>query len=333
MKERGKALGQGESGADGLSEDWIRRDSDTCTGQLRMPWSRAVLVLWILACVAATETHSESGQCADWEVDIINTVKAYHGEPAEISCPLFLTYTKLHDSTEHGSGLTLMWYKTRQNEDLEEPINFHQAGNRITKEVDTLWFWPVFANDSGHYTCILRNTTYCLQVTIPLLVIQKGLNGCHSIQEMVFPVELILGETRFLSCPNTAAFSKSSINSTVAWYKVPSKGRNEDRCQGGQRVGKDEDTMKEIEGKLVFLVVREYHRGDYTCIVTMTQRDHQYNLTRTVAVSLCASQPDLKPPVLIQPKADQQIEVEFGFTHNSLVDGRWEKCAGIKSSD
>ncbi|XP_041038737.1 interleukin-1 receptor accessory protein-like isoform X3 [Carcharodon carcharias] len=277
----------------------------------RMPWSLSVLMLWILACIAATETHSESGQCVDWGVDNINTVKAYNGEPAKISCPLFLTYIKFNYSMAHGSGLTLVWYKTRQNEDLEEPIDFHQAENRIVQMEDVLWFWPVLANDSGNYTCMLRNTTDCLKVAIPLLVIQKGRNSCNSSKEMVFPVELILGETRNLICPNTAEFSNSSINSTVAWYMDLSEDLNKDQCQGCRRVGKDMDTVKEIENKLLFFVVREYHEKEYTCIVTTTRRDQQYNLTRTVAVSICASQHDLKPPILVQPKADQQIEVEY----------------------
>ncbi|XP_078057687.1 interleukin-1 receptor accessory protein-like [Mustelus asterias] len=275
-----------------------------------MPWSLSALVLWILAYIAATEIHSESEQCVDWGVD--NTVKAYTGEPARISCPLFLTYIKFDNSMVPGSGLTPVWYRTRQNGDLEQPVGFHRAENRITNKEGVLWFWPVFANDSGRYTCVLRNTTYCLKAAIPLLVVEKGLNVCNSSKEMVFPVEFILGETRNLSCPNAVEFSNSSISSTVAWYGARSDGQNKVKCQRGQRVGRDMDTLKENEGKLFFYIVREYHIGEYTCIVTMAQRDRQYNLTRTVAVSLCASQHDPKPPVLVQPKSDQQIEVEYG---------------------
>ncbi|XP_067850987.1 interleukin-1 receptor accessory protein-like [Heptranchias perlo] len=267
-----------------------------------MPWAVSVFVLWILACIGATETlgHSESGQCLDWGVDSINKVKAYDGEPARIRCPLFLTYIKSSYSMAHGMGLTLVWYKTRRNEELEEPIDFHQAENRVAKEKDVLWFWPVFANDSGNYTCMLRNTTYCIKVAVPLLVIQKPADECTSNEEMVFPSELAIGESKNLSCPDTADFSKSSETSTIAWYK------------GCHRVTNNKNMVKEIElGKLSFLMVREYHGGEYTCIATVMRRSRSYNLTRTVIVSIAANQNQLKPPVLVQPNADQQMEVEY----------------------
>ncbi|XP_048398307.1 interleukin-1 receptor accessory protein-like isoform X2 [Stegostoma tigrinum] len=281
-----------------------------------MPWSLSIFAVYILTCIVATVTHrlSASGQCMDWDVDNVAEVKAYSEEPVRVSCPLFLAHSKLSYSMANDSGLTLVWYKTRENGELEELIDFDQAGNRITKKLEVLWFWPVFANDSGNYTCMLRNTTYCLKVAVPLLVIQKGHNVCNSSKEMIFPVQLALGETKILSCPDTTEFAKSSVSSTVAWYanEAPSEYHSKDQCQGCCRVENVVDMVREIEGKLVFSIVREYHKGEYTCITTMTQGERPYSLTRTVIVSICASQQELKAPVLILPKFDQQIKVEHG---------------------
>ncbi|XP_060690592.1 interleukin-1 receptor accessory protein isoform X3 [Hemiscyllium ocellatum] len=297
-----------------------------------MPWSHSIFALYVLTCIDPTQTYwlNASGQCMDWDVSNVPEVRAYDGEPARVSCPLFSTHVKLNYSTARGSGLTLTWYKNRQTEEL---IDFDQAGNRITKEQEVLWFWPVFANDSGNYTCMFRNTTYCLKVTVPLLVIQKGRNDCNSSKEMIFPVQFALGETKYLSCPDTTEFSKSSTNSTVAWYtyKAPSEHYEEDQCQGCCRVEEVVEIVSEIEGKLVFHVVREYHRAEYTCVVTMKQREQPYTLTRTVSISICASQQELKAPVLVLPKVNQQVIVEhapsyatelgcaFGVTLSILV--------------
>ncbi|GCC36713.1 hypothetical protein chiPu_0015211 [Chiloscyllium punctatum] len=281
-----------------------------------MPWSHSFFALYVLTCIDPTETYwlNASGQCMDWDVSNVREVRAYHGEPARVSCPLFSTHVKLNYSTARGSGLTLTWYKTRQTEELQELIDFDQAGNRITKEQEVLWFWPVFANDSGNYTCMVRNTTYCLKEAVPLLVIQKGLNDCNSSKEMIFSVQFALGETKYLSCPDTTEFSKSSTNSTVAWYtyKAPLEHHAKDQCQGCCRAQEVVEIVTEIEGKLVFHVVREYHRGEYTCIVTMKQREQPYTLTRTVSISICASQQELKAPVLVLPKVNQQVIVEHG---------------------
>uniref|UniRef100_UPI00398F749B interleukin-1 receptor accessory protein-like n=1 Tax=Pristiophorus japonicus TaxID=55135 RepID=UPI00398F749B len=142
------------------------------------------------------------------------------------------------------------------------------------------------------------NTTYCLKVAVPLLVFQKGSDGCTSNEKMTFPFELAVSETKYLRCPDTANFSETSVNSTIAWYRECSRVRM--------------DNVREIEGgELEFHSVREYHEGGYTCILTVMRRGHPYNLTRTVVASICASQNHPRPPILIQPTADQQMEVEY----------------------
>lgn len=95
-------------------------------------------------------------RCDDWGVDTMKQIQIYDGEPAKIKCPLFETFLKYNYSTAHSAGLTLIWYRIGQDRDLEEPINFRLPDNHISKEKDTLWFWPALLNDTGNYTCMLR---------------------------------------------------------------------------------------------------------------------------------------------------------------------------------
>lgn len=99
-------------------------------------------------------------RCDDWGVDTMKQIQIYDGEPAKIKCPLFETFLKYNYSTAHSAGLTLIWYRIGQDRDLEEPINFRLPDNRISKEKDTLWFWPALLNDTGNYTCMLRQVVW-----------------------------------------------------------------------------------------------------------------------------------------------------------------------------
>lgn len=95
-------------------------------------------------------------RCDDWGLDTTRQMQVFEDEPARIKCPLFEHFLKYNYSTAHSAGLTLIWYWTRQDRDLEEPINFRLPENRISKEKDVLWFRPTLLNDTGNYTCMLR---------------------------------------------------------------------------------------------------------------------------------------------------------------------------------
>ncbi|NXH73708.1 IL1AP protein, partial [Hydrobates tethys] len=157
-------------------------------------------------------------RCDDWGVDTMKQIQIYDGEPAKIKCPLFETFLKYNYSTAHSAGLTLIWYRIGQDRDLEEPINFRLPDNHISKEKDTLWFWPALLNDTGNYTCMLRNTTYCSKVAFPLEVVPKDQHSCvsHSIKptEEMFYLE----HASEIICPDIDGFYPASVTPTVKWY-------------------------------------------------------------------------------------------------------------------
>ncbi|OXB62992.1 hypothetical protein ASZ78_006394 [Callipepla squamata] len=249
-------------------------------------------------------------------------IQIYDGEPAKIKCPLFETFLKYNYSTAHSAGLTLIWYRIGQDRDLEEPINFRLPDNRISKEKDTLWFWPALLNDTGNYTCMLRNTTYCSKVAFPLEVVTKDQGSCvsHSIKpaEQMFYMEYA---NEKIVCPDIDGFYPVGVTPTIKWYQgswhlglsyirypniafiVPKQacrlvdGFNERHPQGP---------------KLVIGVVRSAYEGNYTCIVTFRDHGRTYNLTRTVKMKVVGSPNKALPPQFTSPNKEVVYELEAG---------------------
>ncbi|NWU82812.1 IL1AP protein, partial [Onychorhynchus coronatus] len=158
-------------------------------------------------------------RCDDWGVDTMKQIQIYEGEPAKIKCPLFETFLKYNYSTAHSAGLTLIWYRIAQDRDLEEPINYRLPDNHISKDKDTLWFWPALLNDTGNYTCMLRNTTYCSKVAFPLEVVSKDQHSC--VSRSIKPTEEMFyleHANQKIICPDIDGFYPASVTPTVKWY-------------------------------------------------------------------------------------------------------------------
>ncbi|XP_035747115.1 interleukin-1 receptor accessory protein isoform X4 [Egretta garzetta] len=243
---------------------------------------------------------SGSERCDDWGVDTMKQIQIYDGEPAKIKCPLFETFLKYNYSTAHSAGLTLIWYRIGQDRDLEEPINFRLPDNHISKEKDTLWFWPALQNDTGNYTCMLRNTTYCSKVAFPLEVVPKDQHSCvsHSIK----PIEemFYLEQTNEkIICPDIDGFYPASVTPTVKWYLNCNlvDGFYERYPQGP---------------RLVIGSVRSVYKGNYTCIVTFKDHGRTYNLTRTINMKVVGSPNKALPPQFISPNEKVVYELEAG---------------------
>ncbi|XP_053930249.1 interleukin-1 receptor accessory protein isoform X3 [Cuculus canorus] len=227
-------------------------------------------------------------------------IQIYDGEPAKIKCPLFETFLKYNYSTAHSAGLTLIWYRIGQDRDLEEPINFRLPDNHISKEKDTLWFWPALLNDTGNYTCMLRNTTYCSKVAFPLEVVAKDHQSCvsHSIK----PTEEMFYLEHFnekIICPAIDGFYPASVTPTVKWYFNCDlvDGFNERYPQGP---------------RLVIGIVRSVYEGNYTCIVTFKDHGRTYNLTRTIKMKVVGSPNKALPPQFVSPNEKVVYEMEAG---------------------
>ncbi|XP_073929625.1 interleukin-1 receptor accessory protein isoform X1 [Castor canadensis] len=225
-------------------------------------------------------------------------IQVFEDEPARIKCPLFEHFLKFNYSTAHSAGLTLIWYWTRQDRDLEEPINFRLPENRISKEKDVLWFRPTLLNDTGNYTCMLRNTTYCSKVAFPLEVVQK--DSCFK-SPMKLPVHRLYIEygIQRITCPNVDGFFPSNVKPAITWYKECSEIYNFHNVLPEGR-------------NLSFLIPLVSNNGNYTCVVTYPENGHTFHLTRTLSVKVVGSPKDAIPPQIYSPNDRVVYEKEPG---------------------
>ncbi|KAH0506415.1 Interleukin-1 receptor accessory protein [Microtus ochrogaster] len=237
-------------------------------------------------------------RCDDWGLDTMRQIQVFEDEPARIKCPLFEHFLKYNYSTAHSSGLTLIWYWTRQDRDLEEPINFRLPENRIRKEKDELWFRPTLLNDTGNYTCMLRNTTYCCKVAFPLEVIQK--DSCFN-SPMRLPVHKLYIEHSIhnITCPNVDGYFPPSVKPAVTWYK------------GCTEIVDFHNVLPEGMN-LTFFIPLVSNKGNYTCVVTYLENGRLFHLTRTMSVKVVGSPKDALPPQIYSPNDRVVYEKEPG---------------------
>ncbi|XP_063560531.1 interleukin-1 receptor accessory protein isoform X4 [Gorilla gorilla gorilla] len=239
-----------------------------------------------------------SERCDDWGLDTMRQIQVFEDEPARIKCPLFEHFLKFNYSTAHSAGLTLIWYWTRQDRDLEEPINFRLPENRISKEKDVLWFRPTLLNDTGNYTCMLRNTTYCSKVAFPLEVVQK--DSCFN-SPMKLPVHKLYIEygIQKITCPNVDGYFPSSVKPTITWY------------MGCYKIQNFNNVIPEGMN-LSFLIALISNNGNYTCVVTYPENGRTFHLTRTLTVKVVGSPKNAVPPVIHSPNDHVVYEKEPG---------------------
>ncbi|XP_031800910.1 X-linked interleukin-1 receptor accessory protein-like 2 [Sarcophilus harrisii] len=151
--------------------------------------------------------------CIDWSVDL-KTYMALAGEPVRVKCALFYSYIRTNYSTAQSMGLRLIWYKNKG--DLEEPIIFSEV--RMSKEEDSIWFHSVEAQDSGFYTCVLRNSTYCMKVSMSLTVAENESGLCYNSQ-IRYSEKSEVTKRKEIVCPDMDDYKTAEQEPDVVWYK------------------------------------------------------------------------------------------------------------------
>ncbi|RXM99533.1 Interleukin-1 receptor accessory protein-like 1 [Acipenser ruthenus] len=175
--------------------------------------------------------------------------KVLFGEPVRIKCALFYGYIRANYTLAQSAGLSLMWYKSTGHGDFEEPIPFD--GVRMSKEEDSIWFRPAELQDIGLYACVLRNSTYCMKVSMSLTVAENDTDLCYNSKMRYFE-KAELSKNKEISCPDIEDYILPHREPNIVWYKEckPKVWR--------QTVVRRKDT-------LIIREVREDDIGNYTC--------------------------------------------------------------------
>lgn len=208
-------------------------------------------ILLYAAVVRGFKTVSKRGSvddCTDWSVDYLK-YKVLLGEPVRIKCALFYGYIRANYTHSQSVGLSLMWYKSTGHGDFEEPISFD--GIRMNKEEDAIWFRPTELQDVGHYSCVLRNSTYCMKVSMSLTVAENDTDLCYNSKMRYFE-KAELSKSKDITCPDIEDYVQPGKEPEIVWYKEckPKQWR--------QSIVRRRDTLSIRE-------VREDDIGNYTC--------------------------------------------------------------------
>ncbi|XP_017682652.1 PREDICTED: interleukin-1 receptor accessory protein-like 1 isoform X1 [Lepidothrix coronata] len=225
-----------------------------------------------------TKRGSADG-CTDWSVDY-KKYQVLVGEPVRIKCALFYGYIRANYSLAQSAGLSLMWYKSSGPGDFEEPIAFD--GTRMSKEEDSIWFRPTVVQDSGLYACVIRNSTYCMKVSISLTVGENDTGLCYN-SKMKYFEKAELSKSKEISCPEIEDFLFPFREPEILWYK---------ECKS--KTWRSSIVFK--KDALVIREVREDDIGNYTCEL----KYGFFVVRRTTELTVTAPLTD-KPPKLLHP--------------------------------
>ncbi|KAM6198388.1 X-linked interleukin-1 receptor accessory protein-like 2 [Sarcoramphus papa] len=228
--------------------------------------------------------------CIDWSVDL-KTYMALAGEPVRVKCALFYSYIRTNYSMAQSTGLRLMWYKNKG--DLEEPIIFSEV--RMSKDEDSIWFHSVELQDSGFYTCVLRNSTYCMKVSMSLTVAENESGLCYN-SKIRYLEKSEVTKRKTISCPDIEDYRTVGQEPDVVWYKEckPKMWRS---------------IVIQKGNTLLIQEVQEEDGGNYTCELKFEGK----LIRRTVELKVTALLTD-KPPKPLFPMENQPtvIDVQLG---------------------
>ncbi|XP_051871136.1 interleukin-1 receptor accessory protein-like 1-B isoform X2 [Pristis pectinata] len=233
--------------------------------------------------------------CTDWSVDY-KKYQVLMGEPVRVKCALFYGYIRANYTLAQSSGLSLMWYKSNGHGDFEEPIPFD--GIRMSKEEDSIWFRPTELQDGGLFSCVLRNATYCMKVSMSLIVAENDTGLCYNARMKYFE-KAELSKSKEITCPDIEDFTLPD-SEPVVWYKeCKPKAWRQSVIQKG-------DT-------LLIREVTEDDVGNYTCELKFGD----FVVRRTTELAVTAPITD-KPPKLLYPLENRlnPVEAQLGIVAN-----------------
>ncbi|XP_039600817.1 interleukin-1 receptor accessory protein-like 1 isoform X2 [Polypterus senegalus] len=258
-----------------------------------------VLILLYAVVIKSLKVVTKRGSadgCTDWSVDYMK-YKVLLGEPVRIKCALFYGYIRANYTLAQSAGLSLMWYKSSGHGDFEEPIPFD--GIRMSKEEDSIWFRPTELQDAGLYACVLRNSTYCMKVSMSLTVAENDTDLCYNSKMRYFE-KAELSKSKEITCPDIEDYFLPHRDPNIVWYKEckPKVWR--------QTVVRRRDT-------LIIREVREDDIGNYTCELQFGS----FLVRRTTELTVTAPLTD-KPPKILFPSETRMniLEVQIGGPAN-----------------
>ncbi|KAM4795936.1 interleukin-1 receptor type 2-like [Rhinophrynus dorsalis] len=203
-----------------------------------------------------------------------------NGEPAVLTCPSF-KYLQLDVSKASDLSLNLVWTKNESTD-----LNVEEE-SRIQPKGESLWFFPALSEDSGVYTCILRNSTFCIEVTMALAVLRESEESLNEIAYEQFAVEQSQSQ---MICPDLSEFMTNNTDVHVTWYK------------DGEPLPRDNIKYKYLDST-VSIHINDVHKDDegyYICELPFTHENKEYSVSRVTRLRT-VGQEKIQHPVIMNP--------------------------------
>uniref|UniRef100_A0A8C5MTL6 Interleukin 1 receptor type 2 n=1 Tax=Leptobrachium leishanense TaxID=445787 RepID=A0A8C5MTL6_9ANUR len=213
----------------------------------------------------------------------ITHFKGYYvlgGEPAAIQCPTF-SYLQMQYSDLSESSQDLVWSRN-----YSENFNVGEE-SRIQAKEDLLWFFPTKKEDTGTYSCILRNSSFCLEVTVHFNVMALTEVTLADIAYGQITVEQ---HSFQMNCPDMGAFTRTHTDVNLRWLK------------DGNLLSNDGKKYEVLDGSTHIHIkdVNKEDEGYYTCEYTFTHDNKEYSVSRIISLQVIA-QEKRDHPIIVQP--------------------------------
>ncbi|XP_061092181.1 X-linked interleukin-1 receptor accessory protein-like 2 [Conger conger] len=229
--------------------------------------------------------------CIDWSVDL-KRYRVLAGEPVRVKCALFYSYIRTNYSMAQSAKLRLIWYKNKG--DSEEPIIF--SGQRLSKEDDSIWFRSAELEDNGFYTCVLRNSTYCMKVSMSLTVEDNDDGLCFN-SKIRHLEKAEITKSKTITCPDIDDYLAPYKQPMMTWYKECQKKT----WRSSIAVNTTSVWIPEVE---------EEDGGNYTCELTYGSRVVRRTTELKVTALLTTRPPKVLFPMERHPSL---IDVQMGM--------------------
>ncbi|XP_053560860.1 interleukin-1 receptor type 2 [Bombina bombina] len=200
------------------------------------------------------------------------------GEPAMLKCPSF-QYLKLDSYRTQELSLNLIWMAN------DSKVMDHGQESRIHSEEEYLLFFPALTEDSGIYTCILRNESFCIEVALSLSV-QDATEV--SLSDIAYE-QIAYEESNFqIFCPDLHDFTRKITDIQLKWNK------------DGQALSIDNSKYIYTDGTTYLLInnVQKEDEGYYTCELAYTYGSTEYTISRIITLQTIGQEKKYNPVIV-----------------------------------
>ncbi|XP_018595383.1 interleukin-1 receptor type 2 [Scleropages formosus] len=248
----------------------------------------------------------------------VSEIEEFHlqGEAVVLSCPkaerVVLKNRLLHTPgyTQHFAGAAM------------RPLD---TNGRVRDRGRRLWFLPAQTSDTGNYTCVFRNRTFCIAGIISLQVYER--KGPH-LDMISYPNFVFPGHTGLVVCPNLKEYNRTG---NLQWFK---ESTPIELSVNGTRYHQQEANVLAIQD------INPQDKGFYTCELWILFDQTRFKITRTIKLVVAAPEEETTTlqtsPAVIPTRPPHPPEIVYpahGDVFIAIIDSTLEIPCRVSTGD